>query len=572
MSMVEQRPPEVTVVDRGESTGPPRSRATRSLGVMVALVVLAVLVVVGLEVFQGCWIDVGNELDHQPSVGYVTPPRGSAAEAAVPLQGRDYVVSLGPPTNPIPPSKESEATGEALYPVFCRLCHGEPGSGTPGGVGATFAAPPPPDLKAMAAALPEGQIFVVITEGFGRMPALAALFPPVERWDVINYLRSLTPGLQPAPPGDARLRAVRQYADVCAECHGATAQGALGPALYPSTFLTESSLDQIAAMISAGRQSQGMPAFSARLSPQDLDDMAVMLKDLQREGPTVISDALVQLHLTTTTVPGSATTTTTGPTTTTTGPGVTTTTGSGGATTTTGSDAALIAAGQKVFDANCQPCHGANGSGGVGPKLQPNAFIGSSQDAQVRATIENGRPGTAMPAWKGRISDQDVTAVVALLRSWQGAKAAGASQTTSDGVQLPFSHVAHTSKGMACLFCHSTARRGPPADLPALQLCALCHEAVAAPTAPMKEVVAAYDAGATVSWPRVYRVRDFVYFAHRDHVVTAKIDCSHCHGDVATMTLAVKKVNVDNMGFCLACHTGKTVNGKSMTDCDICHK
>ena len=68
----------------------------------------------------------------------------------------------------------------------------------------------------------------------------------------------------------------------------------------------------------------------------------------------------------------------------------------------------------------------------------------------------------------------------------------------------------------------------------------------------MKEVVAAYDAGATVSWPRVYRVRDFVYFAHRDHVVTGKIECSYCHGDVATMTLAVKKVNVDNMGFCLA--------------------
>ena len=100
----------------------------------------------------------------------------------------------------------------------------------------------------------------------------------------------------------------------------------------------------------------------------------------------------------------------------------------------------------------------------------------------------------------------------------------------------------------------------------------MCHQDVAAPTAQMKEVVAAYDASANVSWPRLYRVRDFVYFAHRDHVVTGKIDCSHCHGDVAAMTLAVKVVNVDNMGFCLACHTGKTVNGKKMTDCDICHK
>ena len=321
MSMVEQRPPEVTVVDRGESTGPPRSRATRSLGVMVALVVLAVLVVVGLEVFQGCWIDVGSELDHQPSVGYVTPPRGSAAEAAVPLQGRDYVVSLGPPTNPIPPSKESEATGESLTPSSVDSATANPAAARPVAWS---------DVRGAPASRPQGhggrsargpdlrrdhRRLRTYARARGPLPARGAM----GRHQLPAESPS-TPGLQPAPPGDARLRAVRQYADVCAECHGATAQGALGPALYPSTFLTESSLDQIAAMISAGRQSQGMPAFSARLSPQDLDDMAVMLKDLQREGPTVISDALLQLHLTTTTVPGSATTTTTGPTTTTTGP------------------------------------------------------------------------------------------------------------------------------------------------------------------------------------------------------------------------------------------------------------
>ena len=124
MSMVEQRPPDVTVVDRGEHGGPPRSRATRTLGVMVSLVVLAIIVIVVLQVFQGCWIDVGNELDHQPSVGYVTPPRGSAADAAVPVQGRDLLETssdpmrsvprprdAGDPTNPVPTSPPSMARG-----------------------------------------------------------------------------------------------------------------------------------------------------------------------------------------------------------------------------------------------------------------------------------------------------------------------------------------------------------------------------------------------------------------------------------------------------------------------------
>ena len=142
----------------------------------------------------------------------------------------------------------------------------------------------------------------------------------------------------------------------------------------------------------------------------------------------------------------------------------------------------------------------------------------------------------------------------------------------ASGVQLPFNHSIHVALKVECLFCHSTARRGPPADILALQICAMCHQDVTAPTAKMKEVVAAYDASANVTWPRLYRVRDFVYFSHRAHVVTGRIDCSRCHGDVAAMTMAVKVRNVDNMGFCLACHTGKTVNGKKMTDCDICHK
>jgi hypothetical protein len=69
----------------------------------------------------------------------------------------------------------------------------------------------------MAASLPEGQVFVAITEGFGRMPATLR-YSAQERWDVINYLRGLTPGVQPAPPGDARLRAVRFIRNACATC------------------------------------------------------------------------------------------------------------------------------------------------------------------------------------------------------------------------------------------------------------------------------------------------------------------------------------------------------------------
>ena len=65
-------------------------------------------------------------------------------------------------------------------------------------------------------------------------------------------------------------------------------------------------------MITAGRQGRRHACVRrpARAT-QDLNDLVTMLKDLQREGPTLIEQALVQLHVTTTTTPGAATTTTT---------------------------------------------------------------------------------------------------------------------------------------------------------------------------------------------------------------------------------------------------------------------
>jgi mono/diheme cytochrome c family protein len=35
-------------------------------------------------------------------------------------------------------------------------------------------------------------IFLVLTRGWGLMPSMAENLSPVERWDVVNYVRSLT--------------------------------------------------------------------------------------------------------------------------------------------------------------------------------------------------------------------------------------------------------------------------------------------------------------------------------------------------------------------------------------------
>lgn len=48
---------------------------------------------------------------------------------------------------------------------------------------------------------------------------------------------------------------------------------------------------------------------------------------------------------------------------------------------------------------DCGACHGLQLKGGLGPPLLPEVLAGRS-DALLLETIQNGRPGTAMPPWK----------------------------------------------------------------------------------------------------------------------------------------------------------------------------
>jgi mono/diheme cytochrome c family protein len=75
--------------------------------------------------------------------------------------------------------------------------------------------------------------------------------------------------------------------------------------------------------------------------------------------------------------------------------------------------------GATVFAQNCAACHGENAEGGaVGPTLV-SAELKAQGDDFFRQTILNGREGTAMPAWEGRLSTQEIEDVIAFVRSKQ---------------------------------------------------------------------------------------------------------------------------------------------------------
>ena len=77
---------------------------------------------------------------------------------------------------------------------------------------------------------------------------------------------------------------------------------------------------------------------------------------------------------------------------------------------------AEIAAGQRLFAAQCTRCHGQDGSGGSGPNLRVPRLRRAPDDAALVAVIMDGVPGTAMAAaWQ--LSDPEVVLVAAYVRS-----------------------------------------------------------------------------------------------------------------------------------------------------------
>ena len=72
----------------------------------------------------------------------------------------------------------------------------------------------------------------------------------------------------------------------------------------------------------------------------------------------------------------------------------------------------------KMFEKECQGCHGPIHQGGVGSDLRPKALKKKNREF-LAETILNGRENTAMPAWKDKFSKDDATGMVDWLMDWK---------------------------------------------------------------------------------------------------------------------------------------------------------
>jgi cytochrome c oxidase cbb3-type subunit 3 len=94
-------------------------------------------------------------------------------------------------------------------------------------------------------------------------------------------------------------------------------------------------------------------------------------------------------------------------------------------------NAYAISEGKILFNQfNCSGCH-AHGGGGMGPPLMDAEWIYGSQSANIFATIAEGRPN-GMPAFRERLSNDQIWRLVAYVRSMSGLLSKDAEPSRDD--------------------------------------------------------------------------------------------------------------------------------------------
>ena len=93
-------------------------------------------------------------------------------------------------TSPVAADEAVLARGRERYGIYCQPCHDARGDGK----GIMFQRGNVPTAtfhQDKVLKYPDGQIFDVITNGFGLMPAYRWPIPPADRWAIVAYVRGL---------------------------------------------------------------------------------------------------------------------------------------------------------------------------------------------------------------------------------------------------------------------------------------------------------------------------------------------------------------------------------------------
>jgi len=158
--------------------------------VYLVIVAAATIGLVGLFTYDIIKIDWISFMEIQSSFKPMEHPLPVPADS-IPVDGAVYTLGMGVVVNPVTADDVSIGRGAELYHINCVPCHGKEGKGD--GVVGNFFKFKPADLTSFdVQKISDEAIFLVISSGVaGRMPPLNENFNPRERWDLVNFIRTL---------------------------------------------------------------------------------------------------------------------------------------------------------------------------------------------------------------------------------------------------------------------------------------------------------------------------------------------------------------------------------------------
>jgi mono/diheme cytochrome c family protein len=157
--------------------------------IVSAISTLGIIMLFTYDVIKLEWVSF---MEIQPSYGPMNKPLPVAANS-IPIEGVAYIPGMGDPVNPIEADEVSVERGRILYTVHCAMCHGADGLGN-GPVGLALINRPANLSGEVTQAKADGTLFLTLSNGIeGKMPALNENLSVRDRWDLVNYIRTIEP-------------------------------------------------------------------------------------------------------------------------------------------------------------------------------------------------------------------------------------------------------------------------------------------------------------------------------------------------------------------------------------------
>jgi mono/diheme cytochrome c family protein len=131
-------------------------------------------------------------MEIQPSFDDQEAPLPVPARS-IPVDGPVSIPNMGAPVNPVMADDISLERGVNLYAINCVMCHGVTGEGN-GQIAALLANKPANLTLDVTQNKSDGALFLTLTNGVtDRMPPMVENLTVRDRWDVVNYIRTLKP-------------------------------------------------------------------------------------------------------------------------------------------------------------------------------------------------------------------------------------------------------------------------------------------------------------------------------------------------------------------------------------------